>query len=120
MLRVHTNFPQLLCIGINPIGLGVRLISPAAALGSVGTIKPPEGSRCPPRFLRRCRVDDGGGGVLPVGVETPLDRLLRSSPPSILALAEDEEEYSSGGAAQSRCRRRSMEASSLEDMVGVV
>jgi len=56
-------------------------------------------------------VDDGGGGVPPVGVETPLDRLLRSSPPSMLALAEDEEEYSSRAAAQSRCRRRSIEGS---------
>lgn len=56
-------------------------------------------------------MDDGGGGVPPVGVETPLDRLLRSSPPSMLALAEDEEEYSSRAAAQSRCRRRSIEGS---------
>ena len=64
-------------------------------------------------------MDGGGGGVLPVGVETPLDMLLRSSPPSMLALAEDEEEYSSGRAAQSRCRRRSTEGSWLKDMVKV-
>jgi len=63
-------------------------------------------------------VEGSGGGVPPVGVETPLDMLLWSSPPSMLALAEDEEEYSSEREAQSRCRRRSMEGSWLEDMVG--